>query len=164
MQASAVKNNTFTREAYMRIIALKTAALFRAASTIGAKLAAANDAEIRALANFGFNLGLAFQIVDDILDMVADEDSLGKTSGLDILQGRGVATALRDANGNGVSPAIDPMASIRLKLMEDGTIEKARLEAGRLVDSAIANLAHLDDSPPKAALVELARQVVERDN
>ncbi|MCY3833235.1 MAG: polyprenyl synthetase family protein [Chloroflexi bacterium] len=164
LQASAVKNNTFTREAYMRIIALKTAALFRAASTIGAKLASAKETEIHALADFGYKLGLAFQIVDDILDMVADEDSLGKTSGLDILQGRGVATALHDANGNGNSSASDPLASIRQKLMEDDTIERARLEAGQLVDSAIADLALLDDRPPKAALVELARQVVKREN
>lgn len=164
LQASAVKNNTFTREAYMRIIALKTAALFRAASTIGAKLAGATETEIRAQADFGYKLGLAFQIVDDILDLVADEDRLGKTSGLDILQGRGVATALHDANGNGHSSSSDPLASIRQKLMAGDTIERARMEAGQLVDSAIADLTRLDDSPPKAALVELARRVVERDN
>ena len=164
LQASAVKNNTFTREAYMRIIALKTAALFSAAGAIGAKLAAANETETRALADFGFNLGLAFQIVDDILDVVADEDSLGKTSGLDIAQGRGVATALIDANGNGVTPATDPLALVRQKLMADDTIELARLEASQLVDSATAKLAVLDVSPAKAALARLARQVVDRDN
>ena len=82
LQASAVKNNTFTREAYMQIIALKTAALFRAASTIGAKLAGADQSRIRALSDFGFNVGMAFQIVDDILDLVADEEKLGKTSGV----------------------------------------------------------------------------------
>lgn len=164
LQASAVKNNTFTREAYMRIIALKTAALFRAASAIGAKLAGATETEVRAQADFGFKLGLAFQIVDDILDMTADEDSLGKTSGLDIPQGRGVATALHDANGNGYTPAADTLASIRQKLMAGDMIEKARMEAARLIDSAIADLAYLDDSPPKAALGELARRVVERGN
>jgi geranylgeranyl pyrophosphate synthase len=164
LQASAVKSNTFTREAYMRIIALKTAALFRATSTIGAKLARANQTETSALADFGFNLGLAFQIVDDILDLVEDEDKLGKASGVDIPQGRGLAVALNDANGNGNSQVIDPMDAIRQKLMEGDTIGKAREQAGYLVDSAIANLAVLDGSPAKSALMELARQVIERDS
>ena len=164
LQASAVKNNTFTRDAYMQIIALKTAALFRAASTIGAKLARANHTETCALADFGFNLGLAFQIVDDILDLVEDEDKLGKTSGIDILQGRGVAVALNDVNGNGNPQVIDPMDAIRRKMMEGDTIAKARERAGYLVDSAIANLTILDDSPTKWALVELARQTIDRDS
>jgi len=164
LQASAVKNKTFTREAYMQIIALKTAALFRAASTIGAKLADATQSEISVLSDFGFNLGLAFQIVDDILDLVEDENKLGKTSGVDVMQGRGVAVALNDANGNGNSPAIDPMAEIRRKMMEGDTIAKAREQAAYLVESAIASLAILDDSTAKSALIGLARQVIERDS
>ncbi|MCY3914845.1 MAG: polyprenyl synthetase family protein [Chloroflexi bacterium] len=163
LQASAVKNKTFTREAYMEIIAKKTAALFQAACAIGAKLAGANPREIRALSEFGFRLGLAFQIVDDILDLVEDESKLGKTSGLDITQGRGVAVALNDANGNGNASVADPLAEIRRKMMEGDTIEKAREQAANLVESAIASLAILDDSPAKSALIELARQVIERD-
>lgn len=164
LQASAVKNNAFTREAYMQIIALKTAALFRAAGSIGAKLAGANAAEIAALSNFGFNLGLAFQIVDDILDLVQDDAELGKTSGIDLGQGRGIAVALNDVNGNGKAPAVDPMDVIRRKLTEGDTIAKARDQARRLVDSAIASLAALEETPAKAALRDLARQVIERDN
>ncbi|MCY3866592.1 MAG: polyprenyl synthetase family protein [Chloroflexi bacterium] len=163
LQASAVKNKTFTREAYMEIIAKKTAALFQAACAIGAKLAGANPREIRVLSEFGFRLGLAFQIVDDILDLVEDESKLGKTSGLDITQGRGVAVALTDANGNGNASVADPLAEIRRKMMEGNTIEKAREQAANLVESAIASLAILDDSPAKSALIELARQVIERD-
>lgn len=163
LQASAVKNNTFTREAYMRIIALKTAALFRAAGAIGAKLAAADSREIASLSDFGYNLGLAFQIVDDILDLVADEGKLGKTSGIDITQGRGVAVALNDANGNGNAPAPDPMAEIRRKMTQGDAIAKARKQASFLIESAIASLAALEDSPAKLALITLARQVQERD-
>lgn len=163
MQASAVKNRTFTREAYMEIIAKKTAALFRAASAIGARLARASQSEISVLAEFGFNIGLAFQIVDDILDLVEDESKLGKTSGVDVTQGRGVAVALNDVNGNGDAAAVDPLDEIRRKLMEGDTIIKARKQASWLVESAIASLALLEDSPAKSALIELARQVVERD-
>ncbi len=163
LQASAVKNKTFTREAYMDIIAKKTAALFQAACSIGAKLAGANPGEIRVLSDFGFQLGLAFQIVDDILDLVEDESKLGKTSGLDIAQGRGVAVALNDANGNGNASFTDPLDEIRRKMMEGDTIKKAREQAVNLVESAIASLAILDDTPAKLALIDLAQQVIERD-
>ncbi len=162
LQASAVKNNHFNREVYGRIIALKTAALFRAASAIGAKLAGAAQQEISALSDFGFSLGLAFQIVDDILDLVADEAELGKTSGIDIVQGRGVAVALGEDNGN--APPSDPLDSIKRKMLEGDTIDKARTRAEVLVGSAIASLDSLPHSPAKDALVELARQVVAREN
>ena len=163
LQASAVKNKAFTRETYMEIIAKKTAALFRAASSIGAKLAGANPSEIRALSDFGFHLGLAFQIVDDILDLVEDESKLGKTSGIDVAQGRGVAVAMNDANGNGNAPVMDPLDELRRKMMEGDAVEKAREQAANLVESAITGLAILDDSPAKTALTGLARQVIERE-
>ena len=162
LQASAVKNNTFTREAYMQIIALKTAALFRSASGIGAKMVGASPPEVKLLSEFGFNIGLAFQIVDDILDLVADDSTLGKTSGIDIGQGRGVAVALGDANGNGNSRPSDAVEAIKRKMLEGDTIEKARQQADILVHSAIASLDSLDNSPAKAELIALAQQVVER--
>ena len=164
LQASAVKSKTFTREAYMQIIAKKTAALFRAASTIGAKLAGANQSEISVLADFGFNLGLAFQIIDDILDLVEDESKLGKTSGVDVGQGRGVAVALNELNGNGSASLLDPMDEIRRKMLEGDTIAKAREQATYLVESAIASLAILDNSPAKSGLMDLARQAIDRDS
>ena len=164
LQASAVKNSTFTREAYMQIIARKTAALFRAASAIGAKLAGSHPDETRVLSEFGYNLGIAFQIVDDILDLVSDQNKMGKSTGVDIGQGRGVAVALNDANGNGSAQATDPLDDIRRKLMEGDTIEMAREQAGILIDSSIASLEILDDSPAKLELIGLARQIIERDS
>ena len=164
LQASAVKNNTFTREVYMQIIALKTAALFRAASTIGAKLAGADQGKINALSEFGFNLGLAFQIVDDILDLIADEGRLGKTAGLDVTQGRGVAVALTGGNGNGSSRAADPVDAVKRKMLEGDAIEKAHEQAASLVNSAVGRLTVLEDSPAKAALRDLALLVIERDS
>ena len=163
LQASAVKENEFTRVVYMRVIALKTAALFRAAAAIGAKLADAGQREIEALSGFGFNLGLAFQIVDDILDLIADEESLGKTAGIDMDQGRGVAVALGADNGNGSVAAADPMAAIKRKMLEGDTIVKARQQADLLIEEAIDRLDVLDETPAKQALVELARLVIDRD-
>ncbi|MCY4144943.1 MAG: polyprenyl synthetase family protein [Chloroflexi bacterium] len=164
LQASAVKNNHFNREVYGRIIALKTAALFRAAGAIGAKLAGAAQPETSALADFSFNLGLAFQIVDDILDLVADEAKLGKTSGIDIGQGRGFAVALSEGSSNGNAPPSDSLDSIKRRMLEGDTIDKARDRANLLVRSAIASLDILPHSPAKEALVELAQQVIARES
>lgn len=164
LQATAVKDKDFSREVYLRVIALKTAALFRAASAIGAKLAGAGASEIKELSEFGFKLGLAFQIVDDILDLVADEERLGKTAGVDMEQGRGVAVALGADYGNGKGLAgEDPLDAVKRKMQEGDTIEKAREHAGLLITDAIERLAILEASPAKQALVQLARLVVERD-
>jgi geranylgeranyl pyrophosphate synthase len=161
LQASAVKEKNFTREVYMRIIALKTAALFKSAGSMGAKLANAKPAEIEALSNFGFNIGLAFQVIDDILDIVADEAQLGKTAGIDIEQGRGLGVALQ--NG-GTAVKEDPMESIKRKMLEGDTIEKGREQAKQLVEMAIAGLQIIPDSPAKTELIKLAYLVIDRDH
>lgn len=163
LQASAVKNGEFTRDVYMRIIALKTAALFQAAAVIGAKLAQAGQSQVDAMADFGFKLGLAFQIIDDILDIVADEESLGKTSGIDLQQGRGVATALHGGNGKSGADKLDALEAVKRKMLEGDTIEKARAQAALLIESAIARLNQAPASPAKSALEALARSVIERE-
>ena len=159
LQASAVKEGNFTREVYMRIIALKTAALFRAAGLIGGKLARGGEAQIAALSNYSFNLGLAFQIVDDILDLVADEGALGKSAGLDINQGRGVAVALNPEIGINGS---HPLDEIVRRLHDGDTLDKARAQANMLAETAVAELDILPASPFKIELQELARQVTSR--
>lgn len=158
LQAWAVKNNAFTSENYMRIIALKTAALFKAAGNIGARLADADDAVIEALSDYAYNVGLAFQIVDDILDIVGDQDKLGKTSGIDLEQGRGFAAVQK--NG---SDADDLMDSIKRKLMSGDRLEEARQQAAMLVRVAIASLNVLPDSKAKSGLIALAESVINRD-
>ena len=70
------------------IHAAKTAALFRAATTIGARLAGASEAQLRALAAYGEALGRAFQIVDDLLDREGSDRDLGKPSGQDAAQAK----------------------------------------------------------------------------
>lgn len=156
LQAAAVKNNNFTREVYMRIIALKTAALFQAAGEMGARLANASPATCEALSQFAYNVGLAFQIVDDVLDIVGDEKTLGKTSGIDIEQGRGY-TAIQEGSG-------DPMESIKRKVMQGSYLQEARTQAQALVNMAIEALDVLPESVYKQELIELAQLVVERNH
>jgi octaprenyl-diphosphate synthase len=82
-------NDTATTEAaYLEVISAKTAALFRAACQIGAVVAERSAAEEAALAAYGQNLGVAFQLVDDALDYSARQAELGKTVGDDFREGK----------------------------------------------------------------------------
>ncbi len=77
-----------TEERYLDVIRGKTAALFAAACQVGAVVADRPAAEERALAEYGMNLGIAFQLVDDALDYAADQATLGKTIGDDFREGK----------------------------------------------------------------------------
>ncbi|MFN8379048.1 MAG: polyprenyl synthetase family protein [Anaerolineae bacterium] len=160
LQAAAVKDNHFTRDVYYRIIALKTAALFKAAAGLGAKVANAPRSFEQAFESFGFNIGLAFQIVDDVLDVTADSEQLGKTSGIDVEQGRGFTVAYEHDEDE---PAVDPMAAIRARVMQGDAIREAYEQANHFVEMAVDGLSVLPDSSAKQQLIELAYSVVDRN-
>ncbi len=169
LQASAVKEGNFSREVYTKIIALKTAALFKAAAKLGAMLANATEEQIEALGSYGYNVGLAFQIVDDILDILADEKQLGKTTGIDTVQGKGLAAIQFDKdNGNGTAVAemqiSDPMAALKSKMLQKSTIEKGQRQAKQLVALAANYLDTLPESTAKEKLIALSHVIVERDH
>lgn len=73
---------------YLSIIADKTASLFACSCRIGAMLGGTSDGEVEILTKYGFNLGMAFQITDDLLDLVGKEDTVGKTLKEDICEGK----------------------------------------------------------------------------
>ena len=88
MQLTNIKNPDLSESQYMEVIHNKTAMLFEAASHTGALLAgASNDQEI-ALRDYGKHLGLAFQLVDDVLDYRGDADAMGKNVGDDLAEGK----------------------------------------------------------------------------
>jgi geranylgeranyl diphosphate synthase type I len=80
--------NDVTVEEYMKMISGKTGALFDASATIGAIIGTDNEEYIQALSTYGRNVGIAFQIWDDVLDLIADEEKLGKPVGSDIRKGK----------------------------------------------------------------------------
>lgn len=161
LQASAVKENTLTREIYNRIIALKTAALFKSGARMGARLAGASPDVVEAMGQYGYNIGIAFQVVDDILDLTADSEQLGKTAGIDLEQGRGIGAVI--ATEEHVEPApSDPMDSVKRKLLDGGAIKKGVEYANMLVKMAVDALDEIPASPSKDALIHLAHTVVER--
>jgi octaprenyl-diphosphate synthase len=88
MQLAAAKDTATTEDDYLQIIAAKTAALFSAATEVGAAIAQRPAAEQTALKSYGRNLGIAFQLVDDALDYSGDSASLGKAVGDDFREGK----------------------------------------------------------------------------
>ncbi len=88
LQLMNVKNPDVSEDKYMEVIHNKTAMLFEAASHTGALLAGASEAQEKALSAYGKHLGLAFQLVDDVLDYRGDAETMGKNVGDDLSEGK----------------------------------------------------------------------------
>ena len=88
LQLSTTNDSATSEQAYLEVVRAKTAELFAAACRIGAVVAGRPAAEEEALRTFGLNLGIAFQIVDDVLDYAAEQAQLGKTVGDDFREGK----------------------------------------------------------------------------
>ncbi|GIL08850.1 MAG: octaprenyl diphosphate synthase [Chloroflexota bacterium] len=176
LQAHAAKTGTLNREIYAQIIARKTAALFRAGARLGAELAGAPAEQVAALGEYGFNLGMAFQITDDILDLVADAELLGKTAGIDLAQGKGLGTVYA-ANGGSLTDAEalafvldeddkaasdDPLTDLKRRILQGSAIEEGSVQARAFVQQAVASLAALPPSAARDALAETAHAVINR--
>jgi octaprenyl-diphosphate synthase len=82
------KDLSLTEEGYLSIIARKTACLISAATQVGAILGEASEDEERALAEYGLNVGIAFQLIDDLLDYTSKEEEFGKKIGIDLQDGK----------------------------------------------------------------------------
>ena len=155
------------RVEYYRHIQSKTASLFTAATTGGAIISGATEPEIEALRTYGHNLGMAFQIADDILDYTADQNELGKPVGSDLRQGTFTLPLFFyiEHNGQGVRAA--EMIKTNIEGLIDAirhsqAIEQSKIEARQFVQKAQAALAIFPDNEYRRALIELANQVVER--
>ncbi len=88
IQLTMIGNTEITEEEYFDILRRKTAYLFSGCCEIGAILAGAGHEQQAALRDYGMNLGVAFQLADDLLDFTADQDTLGKASGADLVEGK----------------------------------------------------------------------------
>lgn len=88
LQLISKSNPSSSEEIYMKVIHNKTAILFQAAAQCGALLSGANPEQEKALAQYGLNLGLAFQLIDDVLDYAGDASELGKNVGDDLAEGK----------------------------------------------------------------------------
>ncbi len=162
-----------SRNDYFRRIDGKTAALFSMAAESGAILSDGPETQIQALREYGRNLGLAFQVVDDLLDFTADEETLGKPAGNDLLSGVLTLPALlylqQNPNGNLIKHGfeakgegtylLEAVSEIRGSSMIDETFDIAR----ELVGKAESCIAGMPDNDARKALIALAEYVLERN-
>jgi geranylgeranyl pyrophosphate synthase len=160
-----------TRDRYFRWISGKTAAIFAMATESGAILSGAPEEAIIALRNYGLSLGLAFQIVDDILDFTGEEKEMGKPVGSDLMQGALTLPVIllmeREPGDNLVRSFFESRDPLYLKTVLDRITDSAIPQecykiASTHCDTARATLRELPDKPMRHALDELAEFVVER--
>jgi geranylgeranyl pyrophosphate synthase len=167
LQAAAAKAGTMDRETYKTIISRKTASLFEAAARMGATYGGASEELASALGRYAHNLGLAFQITDDILDVVGDPETTGKPVGGDLVQGAGVLVAQnggRQSIGVPTAEAVaDPIQVMLARLRDSGAIEIARLQAREMAERARLALADVPESPTRTEMMKLVDAVVERE-
>jgi len=168
LQAAAAKSGQMDRETYKTIIARKTASLFEAAARMGAQLGGANQDMVNALSSYAHDLGLAFQIVDDILDIIGDPETMGKPVGGDLTKGAGAFVVQNGQHTDGTAvleaPAeVDPIKAMLSRLRESGAVEIARMEAVQLADRALRSLADLPPSAARDEMQALAEAIVERE-
>jgi geranylgeranyl pyrophosphate synthase len=161
-------------ETYLSIIEGKTARPIEASARVGAYIGGGSPDEIEALGTYGLNIGLAFQIVDDILDIVGHEADLGKRRGMDILDSKPNLALMIAMQGH--YPGSDRLREIFRKQSKTGqeveealslvratdAVDLARKHAADFRATALNALENVRPSPYRDALVVLADTVMER--
>lgn len=176
IQLTVIGNTDITEEAYFDILRRKTAYLFSGCCEIGAILADADDEVKAAMRDYGMNLGIAFQLADDLLDFTADEKSLGKASGADLLEGKltlplillcrehpEFKEELKEIISDG-SYLNGARAKVMNKLREADTLAEIRSVALGYADAARKNLEVLLKTKYSLALEEIPNFVIERNS
>ena len=175
LQLSAVRNIKTDESAYFKIIEGKTAALFAAATEVGAVISNVEDKEADALANFGKALGISFQITDDLLDYVGSEEVLGKNIGDDFKEGKVTLPLIKaisksskeekrfweEVINKGMQKSSDLEHALLLMRQHD-VFDETRSEAIKWSKKARNYLDIFPESKTKVILQELTYFVVER--
>lgn len=176
LQLATQGNLATSMEEYLEVIKGKTAALFAAACEVGPLISTDDVNAARIMAEYGMNLGIAFQIADDILDYSASQEKLGKTVGDDFREGKMTAPIII-----ALAAANDEERSFWKRTLEDkdqndsdlvragallrrhGALDKALEMARGYAQKAREALAEAPDSPVRATLDALAQYTVDRD-
>ncbi|PMP61570.1 MAG: polyprenyl synthetase family protein [Sulfurihydrogenibium sp.] len=162
---------------YYKIVLGKTAVLFGSCCYVGAALSTSDQNLKESAYNYGINLGVAFQIVDDILDYEGDEEKVGKSLMNDLKEGKitypllVVKDKLSDKDKEFIksviidkSPSIENLLKAKKIVESYGGIEKAKEDARDFMRKAIENLIDFPDNKDKEELVKLAYYIVERES
>lgn len=177
LQLTAAQDLATTEATYLQVVRGKTAALFSAATEVGGIIAGASEAHVAALYTYGDALGIAFQIVDDLLDYGGTDAAIGKNTGDDFRERkvtlpviRAVAHATPDERtfwGRVIEKGDQhpgDLAEAQAIMARHGAMQSARDEALAWASKARAALSVLPDHPLRAMLQDLASYVVARIN
>jgi len=175
LQLTTVGKVDITENQYFDILRRKTAYLFSACCEVGAILSGASEEYIEALSSYGLNLGIAFQLADDLLDFTSEDSILGKAAGADLIEGKITLPLilLRNADPNAadqieivmIDRSYDGVSRKKLvnALERTGSLETARQRAYQYAEAARKNLEVLPDSEYRDALGYLPAFVIERN-
>ena len=161
---------------YYDLIFRKTACLFSVSMRLGAVLAGASEAQEDSLATYGRAVGLAFQIVDDVLDLTATEEVLGKPVASDLREGKATLAVIHSIDHGtardrqAIQRVLDDRSfehvsrsEIQEILVRNGSVEYAMALADRYAEQGRQALAHFPDSDFKRALLWVPDFVVARE-
>jgi heptaprenyl diphosphate synthase len=161
---------------YRRIIAGKTAALFALSLQVGANEAKAPKQTAQRLRRAGYDIGMAFQIMDDILDFESSEGMMRKPVGKDIAEGlctlplihalradeKGIRALLAAVRPDGATVEMDAVQAVIARCAELGAVDEAKLEVKRFTDRAQQEVESLPRGGPRDELASLADRLLSR--
>jgi len=173
LQIANRNNLDLDEQTYLQIIALKTAVLCATCCMLGAHCAGSDEATVKRMEGYGLALGTAFQIQDDILDIVGETGTVGKTLGIDVEKGKMtlpmihfLRTAPREhrtlLRSLMESRDTDKVERIRNLILPSKSVAYAREKARSLTDEARAAAAQLPDSEARRVLETMAEFVISR--
>ena len=166
------RNRTVTVDDYLEIVKRKTASLFHTGAKVGAYLAGAHPDLIEETERYGLNMGIAFQMVDDILDVVGHPDLLGKPTGMDLRDGNpALPIILAVINGDlAVRQAFDcgtpseQQIVAALAAMQTGdSIREAKSLSKRYAEQALNSVNKLPPSKYRNGLKSLVQLITDRN-
>jgi len=174
LQLLNIHNASIKDEDYLKVVYYKTAKLFESAAELGAIIGGAHDSDIKALAQFGKHMGIAFQLIDDVLDLSGNPDDIGKNLGDDLAEGKPTLPllfAMKKGNAqqkNIIRAVIEnggltELESVLNAVEETKALDYVRQLAKEEIEKAEKLIQHIAPSLHKEALLELTQFVTSRD-
>jgi octaprenyl-diphosphate synthase len=172
LQGRFNRNRTVTLEDYIEIARRKTASLFQTGAKVGAYLAGANATMVEETDRYGLNMGIAFQMIDDILDIVGHVKLLGKPTGMDLRDGNpSLPIILALQNGQESvrrvfechQPTERQIGEALQSLKSGFVIEQAKAISKRYAEQALINVKKLPPSLYRNGLKTLVQVIIDRD-
>jgi len=166
------RNRAVTLEDYLEIVRRKTASLFHTGAKVGAYLAGAPSSLVDETGRYGLNMGIAFQMIDDILDVVGHPDLLGKPTGMDLRDGNpALPIILAVMNGDSTvreafdssNPNEKQILAALAAIKTGRSIQEAKALSKRYAKLAMASVKKLPPSKYRNGLESLVQLIIDRD-